>query len=136
MPSFGKTSETRLRTCDPLLQVLFRVVVLDFDCSIIEGRRSRKRQDFLYKDGKSQLKWPNSKHNAIAPQLSKAVDVAPYVKGRGIVWEPGPCYYFSGYVLATAKTLGIPVRWGGDWDYDHDVLDQSFNDLVHFELKI
>jgi peptidoglycan L-alanyl-D-glutamate endopeptidase CwlK len=26
------------------------------------------------------------------------------------------------------------VRYGGDWDGDKDINDQTFNDTVHFEL--
>jgi peptidoglycan L-alanyl-D-glutamate endopeptidase CwlK len=26
------------------------------------------------------------------------------------------------------------IRWGGDWDMDNDLSDNTFNDLVHFEL--
>jgi len=44
-------------------------------------------------------------------------------------------YDFGGYVLGSAERLGVPLRWGGDWDRDHDVFDdQTFQDLVHFEL--
>jgi len=28
--------------------------------------------------------------------------------------------------------MEIPIRWGGDWDRDHCLSDQSFDDLVHF----
>ena len=44
-------------------------------------------------------------------------------------------YDFGGYVVGAAYRLGIPLRWGGDWDRDHDVFDdQRFQDLVHFEI--
>jgi peptidoglycan LD-endopeptidase CwlK len=41
---------------------------------------------------------------------------------------------FAGYVLATAKAMGIDLRWGGDWNRDTEVRDNSFDDLVHFEI--
>ena len=31
--------------------------------------------------------------------------------------------------------MGIPVRWGGDWDDDTEVKDTGFKDLPHFELR-
>ena len=36
-------------------------------------------------------------------------------------------------MLGVAAAEGIKIRWGGDWDRDNDLADQSFNDLVHFE---
>ena len=37
-------------------------------------------------------------------------------------------------MLGTARGLFIPLRWGGDWDMDHNFKDQKFDDLCHFEL--
>lgn len=31
--------------------------------------------------------------------------------------------------------MGVTLRWGGDWDSDTEVNDNSFDDLVHFEIK-
>ena len=40
------------------------------------------------------------------------------------------------HIMATAKRLGYNnMRWGGDWDKDFDLDDQTFNDLCHFELN-
>ena len=33
-----------------------------------------------------------------------------------------------------AKSMGIDIRWGGDWDRDTEVRDNKFDDLVHFEI--
>ena len=135
MPQFSNTSRKRLLTCDMRLQTLFSHVIKLIDCTIICGKRSKDLQNLYYIQNKSKVKWPNSKHNTLHPwELSKAVDVAPYIKGKGIIWKPNQCYYFAGYVMHTANIMSIPIRWGGDWDKDIDVNDQSFNDLVHFEL--
>ena len=61
-----------------------------------------------------------------------AVDVTPYPVDFD---NTDRHYYFCGYVLAVAKQLGLDIRWGGDWDSDRETKDQTFNDLVHFELK-
>ncbi len=59
------------------------------------------------------------------------MDVAPYP----IDWNDTKRFYmFVGYVLRTAQEMGIDVRTGADWDSDFDVLDQTFNDLPHWEL--
>jgi len=131
MPRFSSRSNSQLDTCHPLLQKLFREVVKDDDCAVVEGHRNRRRQNLLYQQGKSKLKWPCGKHNVMP---SMAVDVAPWVGGE-IPWgDRHQFYYFAGKVKARAAHMGIKVRWGGDWDGDGDVSDQAFNDLAHWEL--
>ncbi|MBU0971016.1 MAG: M15 family peptidase [Proteobacteria bacterium] len=132
MAQFSNKSNLQLDTCHPLLQELFREVVKEYDCAIIEGHRARRRQNQLFQQGKSKVQWPEGKHN-IMPSM--AVDVGPWIKDKGIPWdEPNQFYTFSGFVLGKASQLGIQVRWGGDWDGDKDVSDQQFNDLAHWEL--
>lgn len=131
MPSFSATSAGRLATCHPDLQRLFCEVIQHFDCAILEGHRDQATQNKYFVEGKSKLPWPKGKHCA-TPSL--AVDVAPYVTGRAS-YDTKHCLYFAGYVMATAERLGIKVRWGGDWDGDNEAMtDQTFQDLVHFEL--
>lgn len=132
MPYFSNKSDMKLDTCHPLLQELFRAVVKKDDCAVIEGHRTRRRQNELYRQGKSKVKWPDGKHNVMP---SMAADVAPWLKKKGIPWdESKQFYFFAGKVKAKALALGIQVRWGGDWDGDGDVTDQQFNDLPHWEL--
>lgn len=149
MPSFGRTSVARLSTCHPLLQRLFQRVVLDYDCTVLEGHRGQQAQDRAFAEGNSKLKWPNGNHNAY-PSL--AVDVAPYDAAlKGVNWKTRVVdvngkvdkeglanlmrfYHFAGVVKGMAVLLGIQIRWGGDWDGDNYFNDQTFNDLVHFEV--
>ncbi|WP_419800008.1 hypothetical protein [Terasakiella sp.] len=100
----------------------------EFDCTILEGHRDKDRQNQMVAEGKSQIRWPGGKHNTV-PSL--AVDVTPYP----IKWDDRERQtLFAGYVLATAKSMGVTLRWGGDWDRDTEVRDNSFDDLVHFEI--
>ena len=126
MPSFSERSLRNLETCHPDLQTLFHTVVLAFDCTVIEGHRERERQNELLRTGMTTLAWPKSKHNSTP---SRAVDVVPYPIDKYRF------YWFAGYVLATAQSLQIPIRWGGDWDGDLKWRDQTFHDLPHYELK-
>ncbi len=129
MPHFSQKSRERLRTCDESLQRIFNEVVRQFDCVILEGHRDKARQNSLNMEGKSQVTWPNSKHNSTP---SHAVDVAPYP----LDWNDRERFtYFAGVVMGTAAGMGIELRWGGDWDRDTEVKDNSFDDLVHFELR-
>ena len=128
MPSFSERSKDRLSTCEPKLQELFNAVVGQFDCTILEGHRGQERQDRLYDERRSQLRYPNGRHNKLP---SQAVDVAPYP----VDWQNIRRFYlFAGYVLGIAEGMGISIRWGGDWDMDTEITDQTFNDLVHFEV--
>ena len=129
MPKFGRTSRKRLITCKEDLQTLFNEVVKHFDCSVLVGYRGRNEQDTAYESGHSKVKWPNGKHNS---NPSLAVDVAPYP----IDWDDRERFiYFGGFVKGCAYQLGLPLRWGGDWDNDTQLSDNEFDDLVHFELK-
>jgi len=131
---YSKKSLDRLHSCHPDLQLIFKYVIAFIDCSIIFGHRTREEQELAFINGNTQLHFPHSKHNS---SPSMAADAAPYP----IDWKDIPRFkYFSGIVLGIAKTLKIQglvhhdVRWGGDWDMDHDMKDQNFNDLLHFEL--
>ena len=129
MPHFGRTSKKRLKTCDEDLIFLFKEVVKYFDCSVLEGHRGKRLQNKYFKEGKSKLKFPDGNHNK---KPSKAIDVAPYP----IDWDDRErMTYFAGFVKGMASALGIPIRWGGDWNSDTQVKDNNFDDLPHFELR-
>lgn len=126
----SKTFQKRLDTVDPRLQEIVKVAQKRWSINIIEGHRTKRRQKQLYLAGKSKLDGESgiSKHN-YSPSL--AVDMAP----KPVDWEDLSRFHrFGEYVLGVADALGYEVRWGGDWDRDADLSDQTFNDLVHFEL--
>jgi len=133
MPKFGKSSKARLATCHPDLQRLFNEVIKHVDCSILCGQRDKESQDAAFDKGTSKLRYPYSKHNG-APSL--AVDVGPYYSdGTKVRWNDSKGFlHFSGFVRGVASQMGIDIRVGADWDSDFDLLDQTFNDLPHFEL--
>ena len=129
MAKFGKRSKERLATCDERLQKVFNEVIKYVDCSVLEGHRSAERQDKLYEEGKTKVRYPKGRHNA-SPSL--AVDVVPYP----IDWHDRERFHlFSGFVLGLARGMGINLRWGGDWDQDFEVADNRFDDFPHFEIR-
>lgn len=129
MPSFSPHSLAQLATCDERLQRLFNEVIKTWDCTIIEGNRSQADQEADFAAGKTKLHYPNGKHNAIP---SRAVDVAP----DPIDWnDTKKFYFFAGFVLGTAQQMGIIIRYGGDWNGDHQIGAETFPDLPHFELN-
>lgn len=137
MPKFGTVSRTALASSHPDLQRLFNEVIKYRDCAIIKGHRTVAEQQAEYAKGRTKpgkivthIDGVKSKgmHNYV-PAL--AVDAVPYP----IDWNNTLRFYeFGGFVLGIAATLGIRVRWGGDWDGDGDFKDQKLIDLPHYEL--
>ena len=129
MPKFGKKSKYQLLTCNKRLIKVFNEVIKTVDCSVLEGHRHQTRQDALYKEGKTTVKFPHGRHNSLP---SRAVDVCPYP----IDWSDRERFHlFSGFVLGIAKSMGINLRWGGDWNQNWFVDDNKFDDFPHFELR-
>jgi peptidoglycan L-alanyl-D-glutamate endopeptidase CwlK len=132
MPVFSKSSLSQLDTCDPRIQDVMKKVITVFDFTVLEGFRGEEAQNRAYARGFSQVRWPQGKHNSTP---SKAVDLAPYP----IDWSNSEAarqrfVYLAGWVMATAASMGIKLRYGGDWDGDRDTRDEKFRDLGHFEL--
>ena len=129
MPEFSETSEQRLATCHPDLQQVLRAAIGGGpDFTVLCGHRCQEDQDRAVREGRSQVRWPHSKHNQ-DPAL--AVDIAPWP----VDWDDANRFrLLAGYVLGVADTLGVELRWGGDWDRDYSEADEGFRDLPHFEL--
>lgn len=128
MPNFSLASKTKLLTCHPELQRLFNEVIKHWDCQVLEGHRGKEAQNKAFKEGNSKLQWPKGKHNKL-PSL--AIDVAPYP----IDWKDTQRFiYFAGFVKGVAIMLGINLRYGGDWNSNTQMTDETFRDLVHWEI--
>ena len=138
MPSFGQRSIDNLKTCHPkLIQVMQAAIIDGPDFSVICGHRSVEEQQELYAIGRTKPgkivthvdgieKLSNHNH---FPSL--AVDIAPYP----IDWDNREQFFLlAGYVMATARSLKIPLRWGADWNQNFRSGDETFIDLPHFEL--
>lgn len=134
MPVFSTRSKRALAAAHPMLQTLFNEVIKEFDCVITESRRGRADQEKAFREGHSNAHFGQSAHNW-TPAV--ALDVYPYP----IVWDRpdyknGKAFIAQADVVRRlAKKLGIPIRWGGDWDGDGDMTDQKLMDLPHFELN-
>ena len=125
MYKFGKRSRERLKGVDSRLVNVLNELIKIMDVTIIEGLRSKERQEQLLAQGKTKTKY--SKHIE-----GKAVDLAPYP----IDWEDREMFHYMGGMLrGLGKAMGVNIRWGGDWDSDGDINDNKFDDLVHVEIK-
>lgn len=154
---YGSRSLEAIDTVDPHLRLVFETLLPHFDHSVLVGERTRADQDAAVAGGKSKTPWPTSGHNnpcracrgagcgfcrstgevvevrdKLFPRGARALDVMPYP----LDWDDfARIRYFAGWVMATARSVGVELVWGGDWDGDTNLGDQTFNDLVHFELS-
>jgi len=117
-----------LQECHMDLQVVCQQAIKFYDFSVIEGYRGELTQERYYRNGTSQLRYPNSKHNQ---HPSLAVDLAPWPT---LYSDKDQMFLLAGIFLSTANSMGVKIRWGGDWDGDWEMTDQKFVDLHHFEL--
>ena len=125
MPKFGKRSRERMRGVDSRLINVMNELIKLMDVTIIEGLRTKERQEELVAKGASETKF--SKHIE-----GKALDLSPYP----IDWENRDgLYYMGGMIRGIAQQLGYDIRYGGDWDSDGQTKDNNFDDLVHIEIK-
>ena len=136
--TYGARSTAHLNTCHPDLRRVAKtaLVVSPIDITIVCGLRQQRAQDEAFAMGLSRKRWPDSRHNGVAPDYdeSTALDFAPWINGT-IHWnDTGSFYVVAGIFLAAAGWEGVKVRYGGDWDRDGLTRDQSFMDLGHLEL--
>lgn len=137
MPKFSRESIKQLETCHPDLQSLAYAAIEIINFKVIQGHRSFKEQQVLYAKGRTkpgkivtQIDGvrKQSKHNA---DPSTAFDYAPWP----INWDRVDEFIFQAGVFFTiSKQLGIKIRWGGDWDMDHNLYNEKFRDWGHIEL--
>jgi peptidoglycan L-alanyl-D-glutamate endopeptidase CwlK len=139
MFKYGNRSTRTLKTCHKDIQTIMNEVIKIYNVSILEGERSKERQQKLYADGKSKLDGVNkkSKHQS---SPSMAVDCAPYP----IRWQGEKSmerfYYMMGIIEGVAYRLlkkgkiSHMIRKGIDWNCDGSLLNNSWSDCPHFEL--
>lgn len=129
---FSELSKKRLATCHLDIQKVMNEAIKTspIDFTITCGHRGKEEQNQAVKDGFSSKLWPKGNHNAMP---SNAVDITPYPK----MWKAPASEWvmLHNHINATSKRLGIPLRWGGDWDGDGDLTDQKLVDKPHWELK-
>jgi peptidoglycan L-alanyl-D-glutamate endopeptidase CwlK len=153
MGTYSNGSKAKLSTTALTLQIVMEEVIKTIDNTILYGYRSPKEQFELYKQGRVFIDgiWriqdkrnvvtycdgttTPSNHNMIP---SNAIDCTPFP----VDWKDTQrLYYFAGFVMATALRLKEEgkvtegITWGGNWDNDDDLRDQTFMDLCHFEIR-
>lgn len=130
MFQLGSKSRKALDGVHPdLVRVVELAITLtEQDFSVIQGLRTKDQQQTLVAKGNS---WTlNSRH-----LTGHAVDLAPYP----LDWNSRHKFHQIKDAMFKASTqLGIPVRWGGDWNRngsDNDEIKRGTWDGGHFELE-
>lgn len=120
MPKLSARSERNLASVHPDLVRVFRKVAETEPIEVLCGHRPKEEQDRVYREGRSRVRWPNSRHNSLP---SQAVDVVPLP----IDWSDlGPFRRLAKHVKEIAALMGVPIEWGGDW--------QHFKDHPHWQM--
>lgn len=146
--SFSAKSTAELATVHPDLVRVVRQArawsKVAFEVS--QGARTIEQQREFFRAGKSKVNpdayatpaalYAAAKH-VVGPgaPLSRAVDV--FTPGQpGGAFDRHALCYVAGVMRAAAESLGIAIRWGGDFDRDGLVLEpKTFHDLPHFEIN-
>ena len=96
------------------------------DFGVACGLRTYQEQEKLFAERKTRTM--KSKH-----LVGEAVDLYAYVDGKAN-YSPKHYILINEAMQQAAKFMNVSLRWGGDWDGDGDRTDQTFNDLMHWEL--
>ena len=153
----GTNSLSNLEQAHPVLALLCHYTIREVDFSVTAGFRTREVQDGYYAQGRTapgnivtHVKWPTGKHCGIDGEPpSLAIHMRPYPWPRGAIasakeWKNLKRFYeLIGVARGVYRMLQqfqlIPAELnhvsGGDWDDDHNLDDQRFNDLPHHELR-
>jgi peptidoglycan L-alanyl-D-glutamate endopeptidase CwlK len=115
------TSIRRMAGVDPRLVAVMKAAreISPVPFEITEGLRTRERQVYLVKTGKS-------KTMASYHLRGKAVDVVAMPAGK-VSWDLADYRKIAGAVAKAAKKAGVTITWGGSW--------KSIVDGPHFQIE-
>ena len=149
--NLSQKSLDRLNGVDERLQrVVKRAIQLSKqDFMVLEGVRTRQQCMTNYGKGRTiaqcvakgvpaQYANPNAAkvtwlNNPFASKhvSGKAVDLVPYP----VDWNDLKKFdVIAQAMLQASKELGIPIRWGADWDADGKPRERGESDSPHFEI--
>lgn len=131
MNQWGDRSLQVRATLDKRLQKVVDALLQHMDVTLISGYRSKATQNELFREGKSKLQYPQSKHNRY-PSIAVDIQPYPYPTVERELWAA--LGYMAGLATIIGERYGVELRWGGDWDMDGDLSDNDFDDLFHLEI--
>jgi len=136
--ALGPQSRQRLIGVHPkLVRVVEMAIALSTqDFMVLEGVRTKARQLELYAQGRTKpgsiVTWTKVSNHFKQPDgHGHAVDLVPWP----VDWNtPSKFDAISKAMFIAAASLGIPIRWGADWDRDGKPRERGETDSPHFEL--
>jgi peptidoglycan L-alanyl-D-glutamate endopeptidase CwlK len=154
----GENSKKQYDTLHPDLQVIIdhglqQCVV---DMTLVEGHRPVQKQFEYFKKGREfkNGRWEVVNKKAIITNVdghyikgkhnhtpSIAVDFCAYVPNKPqLAWDAVHLTYIAASLITIADslykegTITHTLRWGGNWDKDGDLADNTLYDRPHVEL--
>ena len=118
MNKWGPRSRAALATCRPPLVLVADKVLEIINCSAIWGARGEEDQNAAFDAGYSKVRWSDSGHNVVPPDLSPCLDLVPYPTCYQSTREQW--FEFGGIVMGVAHALGVELEWGGRWTRPFD----------------
>lgn len=117
---FSVRSIDNLQRVHPALVLItgLALALSPVDFGVIDGIRTMEEQQKLFAAGKTRTM--NSRH-----LTGHAIDLGAYV-GAKLSWDWSYYEQIAVAMKQAARTLGIPLEWGGDWT--------TFKDGPHFQL--
>lgn len=129
-----------------LVRVVKRAIqITKQDFTVICGVRTVAEQKRLYAQGRTTpgpiVTWTlKSRHlpvrdTAAGGVYGRAVDMPPFP----VSWDNTKANLarfdaVAKAMFAASKELGVPIRWGADWDGDGNPRERGETDSPHFEL--
>lgn len=131
MIKYSKKSLEKLTCVDPRLtyfaMALEKRKDMPCDLSIFETKRTKEQQAINVQKGVS--KTMNSNHIPNEKGIVNAMDLVPYLPGKGNVWDENLYKQMLPIWKEVRKELGLDgiLEFGADW--------KSFVDYPHIEIK-
>lgn len=146
--ALGAGSLAMLAGVDPrLVRVVQRAIeITPIDFKVVCGVRTLAQQKALYAQGRTKpgpiVTWTLNSRHLPDPKtgLGCAVDLlpAPYdwvVKDDKSTPEVDDNFKkLADAMMQAGRELGIPIRWGANWDGDTMIREKGETDNPHFEL--
>lgn len=131
MPAFGKGSLSALDGVHPNLVKVLKAAIVNspIDFTIVEGVRTKSRQQQLYAQGRTAkgaiVTYADgvknkSNHQVKSDSYGHAVDFAPYINGK-LDWNNHPNFkVIADHIIKTGASMGIKIVAGFYWKKPYD----------------
>ncbi|KQS74519.1 M15 family metallopeptidase [Rhizobium sp. Leaf383] len=126
--AFDKASLTNLSKAHPKIQAVLVRAREQVEFRVLDSSRGRAAQEKAFKEGRSKARFGQSAHNW-SPAIAVDLFPAPYD------WNAVKAFdELAAVVMRIATDMGVPLRWGGDWNMDGNKTASDAWDKPHFEL--